>query len=113
MRLLHELLRGMSIASVKQPLMNGVTAVHRTSCMAIELRHGRGCAPRQLLQPYRESGRVQPPPPPIEMEGTFEYEVESILEHRFWGIKNLKPITRLPERVMVSSIILGNLSRMS
>jgi hypothetical protein len=43
-----------------------------------------------LLEPYRESGRVQPPPPPVEMEGAFEYEVESILEHRFRGIKNPK-----------------------
>jgi hypothetical protein len=43
-----------------------------------------------LLEPYRESGRVQPPPPPVEMEGALEYEVESILEHRFWGIKNPK-----------------------
>jgi hypothetical protein len=29
-----------------------------------------------LLEPYRESGRVQPPPPPMEMEGALEYEVE-------------------------------------
>jgi hypothetical protein len=43
-----------------------------------------------LLEPYRESGRVQPPPPPIEMEGALEYEVELIFEHRFWGIRNLK-----------------------
>jgi hypothetical protein len=43
-----------------------------------------------LLEPYRESGRVQPPPPPIEMEGALEYEVESIIEHRFRGIKNPK-----------------------
>jgi hypothetical protein len=43
-----------------------------------------------LLEPYWEDGRVQSPPPPIEMEGTLEYEVESILEHRFWGIKNPK-----------------------
>jgi hypothetical protein len=43
-----------------------------------------------LLEPYRESGRVQPPPPPVEMEGALEYEVESILEHRFRGIKNPK-----------------------
>jgi hypothetical protein len=40
-----------------------------------------------LLEPYREDGRVQPPPPPIEMEGTLEYEVESILEHRFRGTR--------------------------
>jgi hypothetical protein len=43
-----------------------------------------------LLEPYREDGRVQPPPPPIEMKGALEYEMESILEHRFWGIKNPK-----------------------
>ena len=43
-----------------------------------------------LLEPYREDGRVQPPPPPIEMEGALEYEVESILEHRFRGTRNPK-----------------------
>jgi hypothetical protein len=43
-----------------------------------------------LLEPYGKSGRVQPPPPPIEMEGALEYEVELILKHRFWGIKNPK-----------------------
>jgi hypothetical protein len=36
-----------------------------------------------LLEPYRESGREQPPPPLVEMEGALEYEVESVLEHRF------------------------------
>jgi hypothetical protein len=35
-----------------------------------------------LLEPYRESGRMQPPPPPIEMEGALQYKVESFLEHR-------------------------------
>jgi hypothetical protein len=48
------------------------------------------CFHVSLLEPYREDGRVQPPPPPIEMEGALEYEVESILEHRFRGIKNPK-----------------------
>jgi hypothetical protein len=43
-----------------------------------------------LLEPYREDGRVQPPPPPVEMEGALEYEVESILEHRFRGLKHPK-----------------------
>jgi hypothetical protein len=43
-----------------------------------------------LLEPYREDGRVQPLPPPIEMEGALEYEVKSILEHHFRGIKNPK-----------------------
>jgi hypothetical protein len=36
-----------------------------------------------LLETYRESGRIQPPSPSIEMEGALEYEVESILEHQF------------------------------
>jgi hypothetical protein len=43
-----------------------------------------------LFEPYREDGRVQPPPPPIETEGALEYEMESILEHQFRGIKNPK-----------------------
>jgi hypothetical protein len=43
-----------------------------------------------LLELYREDGRVQPPPPPVKMEGALEYEVESIIEHRFRGIKNPK-----------------------
>jgi hypothetical protein len=43
-----------------------------------------------LLELYREDGRVQPPPPPVEMEGALEYEVESILKHRFRGIKHPK-----------------------
>jgi hypothetical protein len=43
-----------------------------------------------LLEPCREDGRVQPPPPPIEMEGALEYEVESILQHRFRGTRNPK-----------------------
>jgi hypothetical protein len=43
-----------------------------------------------LLEPCRESGQVQPPPPPIEMEGALKYEVESILEHRFWSTRNPK-----------------------
>jgi hypothetical protein len=43
-----------------------------------------------LFEAYKESGQAQPPPPPIEMEGMLEYEVESILEHRFWGTRNPK-----------------------
>ena len=38
-----------------------------------------------LIEPYRADGRVQPPPPPIELEGVLEYQVESILSHRFRG----------------------------
>jgi hypothetical protein len=38
-----------------------------------------------LLEPYRTNtipGRVQPPPPPIEVEGEEEFEVEEILDSR-------------------------------
>ena len=38
------------------------------------------------LEPYVENqipGRVQPPPPPVEIEGVEEYEVEEILDSRF------------------------------
>ena len=35
-----------------------------------------------LLHPYKESGRVQPPPPPIEIDGEWGYEVEEILNER-------------------------------
>ena len=43
-----------------------------------------------LLGPYREDGRVRPPPPPMSVEGEFEYEVESILGHRFSGRRHPK-----------------------
>ena len=39
----------------------------------------------QLLEPFRENtipGRIQPPPPPIEVEGQEEYEVEAILDSK-------------------------------
>jgi hypothetical protein len=45
-----------------------------------------------LLEPYRESGRVQPPPPPIEMEGALEYRFLSI---DFEALGTPKPITTL------------------
>jgi hypothetical protein len=35
-----------------------------------------------LLKPYRSDGRVQPPPPLIELENSLEFEVERILDHR-------------------------------
>ena len=42
-----------------------------------------------LLEPYRESnfpGRVQCPPPSVEIENHEEYEVEKILDSRHkWG----------------------------
>jgi hypothetical protein len=33
----------------QQPLMNGVTAMHRISCTAIEPRHGRGGTARKSI----------------------------------------------------------------
>jgi hypothetical protein len=36
----------------------------------------------QLLKPYRTDGQVKPPPPPIEIDDSLEYEVERVLEHR-------------------------------
>lgn len=35
-----------------------------------------------LLKQYRPSGRVQPPPLPILIDGVLEFEVEAILKHR-------------------------------
>ena len=35
-----------------------------------------------LLKPYRSDGKVHPPPPPLEIDGHLEYEVEDILQVR-------------------------------
>jgi hypothetical protein len=35
-----------------------------------------------LLEPYRSDGRYQPPPPPLEIDGALEYEVDRIFAHR-------------------------------
>ena len=35
-----------------------------------------------LVKPYKDDGRVQPPPPPIEIDDSLEYEVERVLDHR-------------------------------
>ncbi len=35
-----------------------------------------------LLKPYLSDGRVQLPPPPVEIDGEMEYTVNSILAHR-------------------------------
>ncbi|RXK38911.1 hypothetical protein M231_03860 [Tremella mesenterica] len=40
----------------------------------------------QLLEPYQENtipNRNQPPPPPIEVDGQEEYEVEAILDSKY------------------------------
>ena len=34
------------------------------------------------LKPYHEDGRVQPPPPPVNVDGELSYEVEMIYAHR-------------------------------
>jgi len=36
----------------------------------------------QLLKPFRDDGRVRPPPPPIEIDDSLEYEVERVLAAR-------------------------------
>jgi hypothetical protein len=36
----------------------------------------------QLLKKYRDNGKVQPLPPPIEIDDSLEYEVERVLGHR-------------------------------
>jgi hypothetical protein len=36
----------------------------------------------QLLKKYQDNGKVQPPPPPIEIDDSLEYEVEQVLGHR-------------------------------
>jgi hypothetical protein len=36
----------------------------------------------QLLKEYRSNGKVQPPPPLIEIDDSLEYEVERVLGHR-------------------------------
>lgn len=38
-----------------------------------------------LLKHYHSDGRVQPPPPPIEVEGEKYYLVDRILDHKFTG----------------------------
>jgi hypothetical protein len=43
-----------------------------------------------LLQTYRSDGRTQPPPPPAEVDGAVEYEVEELLHHRITGTKRPK-----------------------
>jgi hypothetical protein len=36
----------------------------------------------QHLKKHRDNGKVQPPPPPIEIDDSLEYEVERVLGHR-------------------------------
>ena len=44
----------------------------------------------ELLSPWRSDGRHQPPPPPVEVDGEWEYTVEDIVSHREkpWGRKD-------------------------
>jgi hypothetical protein len=43
-----------------------------------------------LLDLYKTDSRIRPPPPPCELEGALEYEVETILKHRTTGQKRHK-----------------------
>lgn len=50
-----------------------------------------------LLEPYQANtlpGRVVPPPPPIEIEGESEYDVEEILDSRLFYRKRLQYLVR-------------------
>ena len=55
-----------------------------------------------LIQPYRSDGRVQPPPPPIELEDGLEYEVERILAHRDRKVRTKGKRTVLRTEYLVS-----------
>jgi hypothetical protein len=48
-----------------------------------------------LLEMFKSDGRIRPPPPPIELEGALEYEVETILKHRTTGRKRPKTFYRI------------------
>lgn len=66
--------------------------VHKVGSLAYELEMNPGWRIHpvfhiSLLEPYRSDGRTQPPPPPLNLEGHLEYEVESILDHRFTNNK--------------------------
>ena len=41
-----------------------------------------------LMAPYRSSGRVQPPPPPVDIDGDAGYEVARIINHRDQRVRN-------------------------
>lgn len=55
-----------------------------------------------LLQGYRSDGRVQPPPPPIELEDGLEYEVERILAHRDRKVRTKGKRTQYRTEYLVS-----------
>jgi hypothetical protein len=55
-----------------------------------------------LLQAYRSDGRVQPPPPPLELEGGLEYEVERILAHRDRKVRTKGKRTQYRTEYLVS-----------
>jgi hypothetical protein len=66
-----------------------------------------------LLEPYKSDGRIRPPPPPIELEGALEYEVEAIEKHRTTRTNVLKPPILSHGKVMVQNITHGSRRRTS
>ena len=62
-----------------------------------------------LLHPYKESGRIQPPPPPLQIEGEWEYEVQEVLNERAVRRNRRKALNSMSNgRDMVLNTTLGN-----
>jgi hypothetical protein len=68
-----------------------------------------------LLEPYREDGRVEPPLHRLQLKWKARSSMRwnRFLSIDFGALRTPKPITRLPGRVMKSSITLGNQIRTS
>ena len=61
-----------------------------------------------LLEPYRPDGGVQPPPPPIELEGAWSMRWSRSYHIGSEGDVILAPLISWPGRVMVQSITPGS-----
>jgi hypothetical protein len=66
-----------------------------------------------ILEPYREAAGYNPHRLQLKWKALSSMRWNRFLSIDFGALRTLKPITRLPGRVMVSSIILGNPSRTS
>jgi len=65
----------------------------------------------RLLEPFEDItifGRVQSPPPPKELEGQEEHEVEAILDSKFFD--SMSSIHNLLHKIDISLLITSTLS---